>query len=153
MTLCPTLGERLEALEVTVEAAFSARKQVALDLANLWVAERLRLHPDKAHIVPVGCGLDDWDDFAPAVQGWIGHAAHADTWGLRERIFSDIVFTRGAGRTAGRRVIRGGSWNNEPANLRSANRNNNLGFRLAHYTRKALGRAVQGRRGRGGGCP
>jgi len=99
--------------------------------------ERLRLHPDKAHIVPVGCGLDflgytvfphhrrlrndngwrfvrqyrgyarawaegrlDWDDFAPSVQGWIGHAAHADTWGLRERIFSDIVFTRGAGRTA-----------------------------------------------------
>jgi len=48
-------------------------------------------------------------------------------------------------------VIRGGSWNNEPANLRSANRNrntpdnrnNNLGFRLAHYTRKALGRVVQ----------
>jgi hypothetical protein len=36
-------------------------------------------------------------------------------------------------------VIRGGSWNNQPANLRSANRNrnnpdnrnNNLGFRLA----------------------
>jgi hypothetical protein len=58
-------------------------------------------------------------------------------------------------------VIRGGSWNNKPENLRSANRNrntpdnrnNNLGFRLAHYTRKALGRAVQGRRGRGGGCP
>jgi hypothetical protein len=99
--------------------------------------ERLRLHPCKAHIVPVGCGLDflgytvfphhrrlrndngwrfvrqyrgyarawaegrlDWDDFAPSVQGWIGHAVHAETWGLRERIFSDIVFTRGAGRTA-----------------------------------------------------
>jgi len=48
-------------------------------------------------------------------------------------------------------VIRGGSWNNEPVNLRSANRNrntpdnrnNNLGFRLAHYTRKTLGRTVQ----------
>ena len=38
-----------------------------------------------------------------------------------------------------RRVVRGGSWNNNPQNLRSANRNrnttdnrnNNLGFRLA----------------------
>lgn len=37
-------------------------------------------------------------------------------------------------------MIRGGSWNNKPANLRSANRNrnnpdnrnNNLGFRLVH---------------------
>jgi len=41
-------------------------------------------------------------------------------------------------------VIRGGSSNNEPVNLRSANRNrntpgnrnNDLGFRLAHYARK-----------------
>ncbi|NOS89415.1 MAG: SUMF1/EgtB/PvdO family nonheme iron enzyme [Methylococcaceae bacterium] len=38
-------------------------------------------------------------------------------------------------------MVRGGSWNNKPNNLRSANRNrnnpnqrnNNLGFRLAHY--------------------
>ena len=85
-----TLGERLESallevLEATLEAAFTPRKQAALDRANLraWAEGRL-----------------DWDDFAPSVQGWIGHAAHADTWGLRERIFSDIVFTRGAGRTA-----------------------------------------------------
>jgi hypothetical protein len=48
-------------------------------------------------------------------------------------------------------VIRGGSWNNEPTNLRSAyrnrnppdkriinlGRNNNLGFRLAQSTRTA----------------
>jgi hypothetical protein len=40
-------------------------------------------------------------------------------------------------------VMRGGSWNNNPNRLRSANRNrntpdnrnNNLGFRLAHYPR------------------
>jgi len=99
--------------------------------------DRLRLHPHKAHIVPVRCGLDllgyrvftehrrlrndngwrfirklrgfaaayaqgrlDWADFAPAVQSWIGHASHADTWGLRKQIFSRIVFTRGAGREA-----------------------------------------------------
>ena len=46
-------------------------------------------------------------------------------------------------------MIRGGSWNNEPRNLRSANRNrndtdnrnNNLGFRLAQSARAAVGRA------------
>ncbi|NIR90839.1 MAG: SUMF1/EgtB/PvdO family nonheme iron enzyme [Gammaproteobacteria bacterium] len=39
--------------------------------------------------------------------------------------------------------MRGGSWNNKPENLRSANRNrnnrdnrnNNVGFRLAQYAR------------------
>jgi RNA-directed DNA polymerase len=41
----------------------------------------------------------DFADFNPAVQSWIGHARHADTQGLRRRLFSDIVFVRGAGRT------------------------------------------------------
>ncbi|MEO0786929.1 MAG: SUMF1/EgtB/PvdO family nonheme iron enzyme, partial [Pseudomonadota bacterium] len=48
-----------------------------------------------------------------------------------------------------RRVLRGGSWNNNPQNLRSANRNrnnptnrnNNIGFRVAstlhHWARAA----------------
>ena len=60
-----------------------------------------------------------------------------------------------------RRVVRGGSWNNEPENLRSANRNrnnadnrnNNIGFRLAQSARAALGRArsrsVEGQAGCG----
>jgi formylglycine-generating enzyme required for sulfatase activity len=47
-------------------------------------------------------------------------------------------------------VQRGGSWNNKPENLRSANRNrnnpdnrnNNIGFRLAHYPASVL-RAVR----------
>ena len=50
---------------------------------------------------------------------------------------------QGSGPTDGRRVIRGGSWNNEPRRVRSANRNrndtgnrnDNLGFRLAQSTR------------------
>jgi len=41
-------------------------------------------------------------------------------------------------------MLRGGSWNNKPDRLRSANRNrnnpdnrnNNIGFRLAHYPRQ-----------------
>jgi len=108
------------------------RSRIAEELAR----DRLRLHPHKAHIVPVHCGLDllgytvfpdrrrlrndngwrfvrklrgfaagyaagrlAWDDIDPAVQSWIGHARHADTEGLRARIFSDIVFRRGAGQT------------------------------------------------------
>jgi formylglycine-generating enzyme required for sulfatase activity len=43
-------------------------------------------------------------------------------------------------------VIRGGSWNNKPENLRASNRNrnnpdnrnNNIGFRLAQSARTAL---------------
>jgi hypothetical protein len=58
-------------------------------------------------------------------------------------------------------VIRGGSWNNKPRNLRSANRNrnnpdnrnNNLGFRLAQSARVALcqarSRPVHGQAGCG----
>ena len=89
-----TLGERLEStllevLEATLEAAFSARKQAALDRANL------RLETAR-HLWRLTFELRA----APTVQSWIGHAAHADTWGLRERIFSEIVFFRGAGRTA-----------------------------------------------------
>ncbi len=47
-------------------------------------------------------------------------------------------------------MLRGGSWNNNPRNLRSANRNrnntdnrnNNIGFRLAQSARVAVGRAL-----------
>jgi RNA-directed DNA polymerase len=45
-------------------------------------------------------GRMGWKDFDPAVQSWIGHARHADTEGLRRRIFSATIFTRGVGREA-----------------------------------------------------
>ena len=73
---------------------------------------------------------------------WIAHAAHADTWRLRHAIFRggrfDPAITLEAWTGPCRRVVRGGSWNNNPENLRSANRNrnntdnrnNNIGFRL-----------------------
>jgi hypothetical protein len=94
--------------------------------------DRLKLHPRKAHIMPVSFGIDllgyrvlpkhrrlrndngyrfvrklrrlatgyakgqlNWDDINPSVQSWIGHAKQAQTFGLRERIFSGIVFQRG----------------------------------------------------------
>jgi formylglycine-generating enzyme required for sulfatase activity len=84
-------------------------------------------------------GLDDLD---ARVGAWIAHAEHADTWRLRHAIFRggrfDPAKTPEAWTAPCRRVVRGGSWNNNPDNLRSANRNrnttdnrnNNLGFRV-----------------------
>lgn len=40
-------------------------------------------------------GRMTWQDFNPSVQSWIGHAKHADTLGLRHRIFSATVFRKG----------------------------------------------------------
>ncbi|MBI4003062.1 MAG: SUMF1/EgtB/PvdO family nonheme iron enzyme [Nitrospira defluvii] len=62
-------------------------------------------------------------------------------------------------------MIRGGSWNNNPENLRVSNRNrnnadnrnNNIGFRLAQSartaSRRSQSRPVHGQAGRGSGCP
>jgi RNA-directed DNA polymerase len=97
-------------------------------------ADRLRLHPNKAHITRVHDGLNllgyfvypqrrllrndnghrfarrlralangfaagyvQWSEITPRIQSWIGHAKHADTDGLRRKIFSQAVFRRGAG--------------------------------------------------------
>ena len=139
--------------------------------------DRLRLHPNKAHVTPTADALNllgylvfparrrlrsdnghrfvrklraltrgyasgrmNWARVNASVQSWIGHTRHADTDGLRRTIFSQAVFRRGTG--DGQRVIRGGSWNNKPENLRSSNRNrnNNIGFRRAQSTRPANGR-------------
>lgn len=39
-------------------------------------------------------GKMDWADFNPSVQSWIGHAKHADTYNLRELIFSTTIFSK-----------------------------------------------------------
>lgn len=36
----------------------------------------------------------DWADINPSVQSWLGHASHADTYGLRRDIFGRIIFYR-----------------------------------------------------------
>ena len=81
-------------------------------------------------------------DVNARVGAWIAHAGHADTWRLRHAIFRGCRFdpasTPEAWTAPCRRVVRGGSWNNNPQNLRSANRNrnttdnrnNNIGFRV-----------------------
>jgi len=71
-------------------------------------------------------GLDDVD---ARVGAWIAHAEHADTWRLRHAIFRGGRFDPAgipeAWTAPCRRVVRGGSWNNNPQNLRSATRNRN----------------------------
>jgi len=42
-------------------------------------------------------GRLEWATVVASTQSWIGHANHADTEGLRRAIFSQAVFTRGAG--------------------------------------------------------
>ncbi len=39
-------------------------------------------------------GKMDWADITPSIRSWIGHAQHANTYGLREKHFSQIVFRR-----------------------------------------------------------
>ncbi|MBF0626344.1 MAG: SUMF1/EgtB/PvdO family nonheme iron enzyme [Magnetococcales bacterium] len=77
----------------------------------------------------------------------IGHMVHANTLALRRQLFRQR-WTWDDGPRGSNRVNRGGSWNNNPANVRSANRNNwnpgnrnnNLGFRLASTTPRQTGR-------------
>jgi retron-type reverse transcriptase len=87
-------------------------------------------------------GTIEFGDVNARIGSWIAHAEHADTWRLRHAIFKggwfDPASTLGAWTGPCRRVLRGGSWNNNPRNLRSANRNrnttdnrnNNNGFRV-----------------------
>ena len=42
-------------------------------------------------------GEIDWPSLNASVQSWIGHARHAETGALREAIFSQVSFSKGAG--------------------------------------------------------
>ncbi len=88
------------------------------------------------------------DEVTRRVGSWVAHAGHADTWRLRHAIFRGRWFT--PPREPDRppvRVLRGGSWNNNPRNVRSANRNrndttnrnNNNGFRVSSTLRAGAG--------------
>ena len=77
-----------------------------------------------------------------AVKAWEGHAGFANTWRLRHSIFKNSLLQsviEACPSPCDKHVLRGGSWNNNPNNLRSANRNrnntdnrnNNNGFRLS----------------------
>jgi RNA-directed DNA polymerase len=80
-------------------------------------------------------------DVEARINAWVAHAEHADTWRLRHLIFRggryDPALNPGAWTASSGRVVRGGSWNNNPRNLRAAQRNrntgtnNNNGFRVA----------------------
>ena len=79
---------------------------------------------------------------ATSINSWCAHAAHANSFRLKLSLFQGRMFDptlEPEHPLHWQRVLRGGSWNNNPNNLRSANRNrnttdnrnNNNGFRLA----------------------
>jgi hypothetical protein len=86
-------------------------------------------------------GTVEADEIQQRVASWIAHAGHANTWHLRHALFRGGWFdpARRPDALPVGRVLRGGSWNNNPQNARAsnrnrnevANRNNNNGFRLA----------------------
>jgi hypothetical protein len=40
-------------------------------------------------------GAAGWDRIHPRVRAWIAHAAHGDTWRLRQQIFGQFAFRKG----------------------------------------------------------
>ena len=126
-----TVGERIErtaldVLEALIEATYTKERARHLREANLGI-EKLRF------LLRLAGDLRLLDR---------SRYEHAATWRLRQTIFRggwfDPVQASEAWTAPCRRVLRGGSWNNNPQNLRSANRNrnttdnrnNNIGFRL-----------------------
>ena len=63
-------------------------------------------------------GQLEWATLVASAQSWIGHAKHADTEGLRRADLLPGRVEKGNGPRDGQRVLRGGSWNNKPQNLR-----------------------------------
>jgi retron-type reverse transcriptase len=100
------IAEQLAAVRLRLHPAKAKVSQVkeGLDLLGYRVfPERRRLRNEnglrfRRRLREFACGYAegrlDWDDFNPSVQAWLGHACHADTWGLREQIFSAVYFQR-----------------------------------------------------------
>jgi hypothetical protein len=96
-------------------------------------------------------------DIDARIRAWIAHAQNANTWRLRQAIFRggwyDPARSPEAWTAPCRRVLRGGAWNNNPRNLRAANRNRQRfpagkhAFRRSRRDHGRAGRAVsvQGR--------
>jgi len=42
----------------------------------------------------VAAGRVEWDQVHASINGWIAHAAHGDTWGLRRALLSSVVLPR-----------------------------------------------------------
>ena len=147
-------------------AQFLAVRRLSLHPRKTWIAPTaqpaeflgLELHPDGLRRLPETSvrrfrnrlrGLrDQWRAGTVERQvvlrrifSWCAHAEHAHTWRLRHALFRGGWFDplwEPDGPPV-ERVLRGGSWNNNARNTRSANRNNNvpdnrnnnIGFRLA----------------------
>ncbi len=86
-------------------------------------------------------GRIGFDAIRPRIVSGIGHARHANTYRLRTDLFRRMPFQWA---TTNPRLLRGGAFTNQPANVRSANRNRNApsnrninnGFRPASTWRR-----------------
>lgn len=95
-----------------------------------WRRFRRKVQRRNEWLVNGAIGDEEWHN---SMQSLVGHLRIAATRNLRN------VFFKARGKRGSNRVIRGGSWNNDAQNCRSANRNNNtpdnrnnnVGFRLA----------------------
>ena len=89
------LWDRVTAFENLLAAYRKARlgKRTRPSVASHRFARRLR-----GYAAAYARGDMDWSDVHPRVRSWVGHALQADTVGLRRRILSGTVFSRGAGR-------------------------------------------------------
>ena len=100
------IAERLVEIRLCLHPAKAKVSQVreGLDVLGYFVfPERRRLRNEnglrfrrrlRAFAQGYAEGRLDWADFDPSVQAWIGHACHAGTLGLREKIFSAVHFRR-----------------------------------------------------------
>jgi RNA-directed DNA polymerase len=101
--------ERLELnrLRLHPNKSHITRARDGLNLLGYFVYPRRRLlRNDNGHrfarkfralAKAYAAGHVQWPDVTSRVQSWIGHAKHADTDGLRRKIFSQAVFKRGTG--------------------------------------------------------
>jgi len=101
------IAEFLDGLRLRMHSGKSRAYRVSEGVTFLgW-----RVFPDRARLVRDNvvrfrrklCGLRDeynagaaeWREVDTRVRAWIAHAAHGETWGLREQVFGQCAFRRG----------------------------------------------------------
>jgi retron-type reverse transcriptase len=92
---------------------------------------RRRLHNDLEMLQD---GAISMEEFRCRLMAWIGHAKHGDTNALIHQVLDSLTLNPVLQR---QNAVRGGSWNNNPRNVRASvrnnnspeDRNNNVGFR------------------------
>jgi RNA-directed DNA polymerase len=92
-----TLGERIESglLDVLGYRVFPTYRRLRRDNGYRFRRRLRGLAQDYAR------GGIEIPDVSASVAAWVGHARHADSWGLRSAVLSGIVFRRSDGAASG----------------------------------------------------